>query len=136
MSWWRWARALAWLLVPAWIWATRADVLLAGHPAYAVLVTLAALVGLTLLVTQVRGRRRAPRQPRRGVLRTVGRIVGVSVIDVGVETTDTESEPAEARVTAGGAAAYGRSRTNPISAPMVATTPTIRPTVRSTPRLG
>ncbi len=76
MSWWRWARALAWLLVPAWIWATRADVLLAGHPAYAVLVTLAAVAGLALVVTQVRGRRRASRQPKRGVLRTIGRVVG------------------------------------------------------------
>ncbi len=76
MSWWRWVRALAWLAVPAWIWGTRADVLLAGHPAYAVLVTLAALAGLALVVTQMRGRRRASRQPKRGVLRTIGRVVG------------------------------------------------------------
>lgn len=88
MSWWRWARALAWLLVPAWIWGTRADVLLAGHPAYAVLVTLAAVAGLVLVVTQVRGRQTSRRyaappdvaQPRRHgrrALRTVGRVFGV-----------------------------------------------------------
>lgn len=88
MSWWRWARALAWLLVPSWIWGTRADVLLAGHPAYAVLVTLAAVAGLALVVTQVRGRQTSRRyaaptdvaQPRRRgrrALRTVGRVFGV-----------------------------------------------------------
>ncbi|HRC11347.1 MAG TPA: alpha/beta hydrolase [Dermatophilaceae bacterium] len=88
MSWWRWARALAWLLVPAWIWGTRADVLLAGHPAYAVLVTLAAVAGLALIAIQVRARRAKRRyaappdvaQPsRRGrrALRTVGRAIGV-----------------------------------------------------------
>lgn len=88
MTWWRWARALAWLLVPSWIWGTRADVLLAGHPAYAVLVTLAGVAGLVLVVTQVRGRQTSRRyaappdvaQPsRRGrrALRTVGRVFGV-----------------------------------------------------------
>ncbi|WP_130011154.1 alpha/beta hydrolase [Serinicoccus sediminis] len=44
-----------WLLVPAWIWLTRAGVLLAGHPAYAVTVTVAAAVGVVLLGLGLRG---------------------------------------------------------------------------------
>jgi len=84
VSWWRWARALAWLLVPAWIWGTRADVLLAGHPAYAVLVTLAAVAGLVLVVTQVRGRRAKRRYAARAdavARRLAGRHTGASHAD-------------------------------------------------------
>ncbi|WP_299518033.1 alpha/beta hydrolase [uncultured Serinicoccus sp.] len=45
-----------WVLVPGWIWLTRAGVLLAGHPAYAVAVSLAAVVGVMLLAAGLRRR--------------------------------------------------------------------------------
>lgn len=72
----RLAQALGLVAVSAWIWVTRTDVLLTGHPMYAVLVTLAGLAGLVLAIGAWRARRRAAvRRP--GVLRAVARIAGV-----------------------------------------------------------
>ena len=50
--------ALAWLAVPVWVGLTRAGALLAGHPAYPVLLVSAAVVGVLLLVRGVRALRR------------------------------------------------------------------------------
>ncbi|MEO5610525.1 MAG: alpha/beta hydrolase [Ornithinibacter sp.] len=56
--------ALAWLAVPVWVGLTRAGALLAGHPAYPVLLVSAAAVGVLLLVRGVRALRRpAPVRP-------------------------------------------------------------------------
>lgn len=58
--------AVAWLGVAVWVWLTRAGVLLAGHPAYAVAVTLAGVVGVLFAVAAVlvvSGRARARRGP-------------------------------------------------------------------------
>ncbi|KUG52459.1 hypothetical protein AVL62_14085 [Serinicoccus chungangensis] len=88
-----------WVLVPAWIWPTRAGVLLAGHPAYPVAVSLAAVVGVLLLAAGLRSSRARgrsgtrdvtppPGQPRRRGhwLRVVGRVAAVatSVLVLGV----------------------------------------------------
>lgn len=79
-----------WLLVPAWVWLTRAGVLLAGHPAYAVTVTVAAVVGAVLLglgIRRARGgeaaRAGGGRRPR--WVRVVGAAVavGMSVLVLG-----------------------------------------------------
>lgn len=67
---------LIWLIVAAWIWATRAGVLLAGHPAYAVLVSAAALIGLVLVVLAVRATPGRGSTGRRW-LRITGRVIGV-----------------------------------------------------------
>ncbi|WP_298889870.1 alpha/beta hydrolase [uncultured Serinicoccus sp.] len=55
-----------WVLVPAWIWLTRAGVLLAGHPAYPVAVSLAAVVGVLLLAAGLRASRGRGRIETRG----------------------------------------------------------------------
>lgn len=56
--WWRAVLGAAWLGVSAWSGVTRGGVLLAGHPAHAVLVGVAALVGVILLGLALRDRRR------------------------------------------------------------------------------
>lgn len=71
----------AWLAVAVWVWITRAGSLLAGHPAYAVAVTLAGLVGVLLLARAWREPR--DRQRRRWVSitrRAVGGLVSVVVL--------------------------------------------------------
>ena len=64
---WRVLLGLAWLVPSLWVWVTRAGVVVAGHPAYPLLVGLATVVGAVLLLFgardltgrgQVRGRRR------------------------------------------------------------------------------
>lgn len=75
---------VAWLGVPCWIWATRGEVLLAGHPAYPVLLVSAAVVGVLLLVRGLRSlrhpgpRRRAP--VWRVVLARTAAVVGSLVV--------------------------------------------------------
>lgn len=86
------ARPVAWLplvlglaavAVAGWVWLTRAGVLLAGHPAYLVLVTLVGVAGLALLALALgRGRRSgdrrgARRRPR--WVRVLARVVVVAV---------------------------------------------------------
>ena len=79
-----------WVLVPAWVWATLAGVLLAGHPAYAVAVSLAAVVGVLLLAGGIRRARAGASPPgdrrRRPWLRVAGGAVVVlaSVLVLGV----------------------------------------------------
>ncbi len=77
--------AVAWLWVPAWVWATRGEVLVAGHPVYPVLLVAAAVVGVALLARGVRSVPRPapePRWPRWGVVlgRTAGVVVSVVVL--------------------------------------------------------
>ncbi len=68
-----------WLAVPLVIWVTRFDVLLAGHPAYPVLLISAAVVGVLLLVRGARSwRRPAPRRRRPGWLVGLGRAAGLA----------------------------------------------------------
>lgn len=62
-----------WLAVAAWVWATRPGTLVAGHPAYAVTVTVAGIVGVMLLVAALRG---PPREPRRRWVPIATRVVG------------------------------------------------------------
>jgi hypothetical protein len=50
------ALAAVWLLVPAWVLATRWDTVLAGHPAYLVLILAALAVGVALSVATARPR--------------------------------------------------------------------------------
>lgn len=74
------AQALAWAGVAAWIWLTRAEVLLAGHPAYALTVCGAGLVGVLFAVSTGRrlsGRARAPRGP--AWLRVLGQLALLAV---------------------------------------------------------
>jgi Alpha/beta hydrolase family len=61
---------LACVAVPAWVAVTRWDALLAGHPAYPVLLGVVALVGVVV----------AWRRPRRGAGRIVGGLVLVLVL--------------------------------------------------------
>ena len=42
---WRVLLGLAWLVPSLWVWVTRAGVVVAGHPAYPLLVGLATVVG-------------------------------------------------------------------------------------------
>jgi hypothetical protein len=56
------------LLVPAWVAITRWSTLIAGHPAYPVLLAVLVLLGVLLLVRRARPR-------RTGRLRLVGRVV-------------------------------------------------------------
>jgi hypothetical protein len=74
--------AALWLLVPAWVLATRWDTVLAGHPAYLVLIVAALAVGLALSVAAARPR---PRPRRSGPLRILLTALGVigSVVVVG-----------------------------------------------------
>ena len=56
------------ILPSAWVWVTRGEVILAGHPAYPVLVSLAGVAGLVLAVfavLAVRTKQRAHDRPRR-----------------------------------------------------------------------
>lgn len=67
--------ALAWVGMPAWVATTRVGAVADGHPAYALLLAAAALVGVALLVRAVRtaaGNRRAG-IGRAGTRRWVGR---------------------------------------------------------------
>lgn len=64
---------IACLAVPGWVAATRWSTLVAGHPAYPVLLVIVALLGAALLATARRAR-------GGGVLRTVGRVVGALVL--------------------------------------------------------
>ncbi len=74
--WWPLVAGALWLAAASWVWITRAGVLLAGHPAYAVLVTLAGAVGLLLLVLGAR-RWHGPRRSRRRWVTALGRTAGV-----------------------------------------------------------
>ncbi|KAB7745298.1 alpha/beta hydrolase [Nostocoides sp. F2B08] len=56
--------ATVWIFVPLWVLVSRWDVLLAGHPAYLVLVLAVLAVGIMLAV-----RARKPRAPRSGARR-------------------------------------------------------------------
>lgn len=83
--WWSVLLGACWIGASAWVWATSAGVLLAGHPAYAVLVTLAGIVGLLVVVRALRGARRGGRgdagrdAPRRPWLRVLGRVAAAVV---------------------------------------------------------
>ncbi|HQF02504.1 MAG TPA: alpha/beta hydrolase [Phycicoccus sp.] len=74
------ARGLVGLLalgVAIWVWATRGDVLLAGHPAYPILTGLVGVIGLVMIAGMIL-RRRVVDPARRGRrLRLAGRIVGL-----------------------------------------------------------
>ncbi|SFB40919.1 Alpha/beta hydrolase family protein [Nocardioides alpinus] len=71
----------AWLVVAAWVWTTRADTLLAGHPAYAVAITVAGLVGALVLVMALRTTGGGPRRRWVAVtLRVVGGLLSVVVL--------------------------------------------------------
>ena len=74
--WWPLLVGALWLAVASWIWITRAGVLVAGHPAYAVLVTLAGVVGLLLVVRGLRQWDR-PRRSRHPWLAALGRVGGL-----------------------------------------------------------
>jgi hypothetical protein len=76
------ALAAVWLLVPAWVLATRWDTVLAGHPAYLVLILAALAVGVALSVAAARPR---PRPRRSGPLRILLTVLGVlgSVVVLG-----------------------------------------------------
>ncbi len=65
IPWFRVVLGLVWLAGSAWLWATRAEVMLAGHPLYPVLAALAGLVGGVLVATSVRRRPRRVRSWRR-----------------------------------------------------------------------
>lgn len=65
--------ALACIAVALWVAVTRWDTLLAGHPAYPVLLGAIALVGVVLGL-------RARRARVRGALRTTGRVLGAVVL--------------------------------------------------------
>lgn len=70
--------ALAWLLVPIWVLASRWDVLLAGHPAYLVMTLAVLLVGIVLAV-----RLRTPHTPRSGarrILLGLGAVLATTVV--------------------------------------------------------
>lgn len=78
----RWLRFLvadAWLAVPLWVVLSRFDTLRAGHPAYAVTLALAFLVGAGLLA---RAFRPAPVRRRWRVARTVAALL-ITVIGCG-----------------------------------------------------
>ncbi|KRF00123.1 hypothetical protein ASG88_12090 [Nocardioides sp. Soil777] len=78
--WWPVLVGACWIGASAWIWATRAGVLLAGHPAYAVLTTLVGIIGLLVVVRALRGRRDGRRDgPRRPWLRALGRVAAAVV---------------------------------------------------------
>lgn len=66
-----------WLLAAVWIWVSRPGVLVAGHPAYAVLVTMAGILGIVLMMRarKLRGRTRVSRGRWRLAL---GRAAGVA----------------------------------------------------------
>lgn len=63
---------LLWLVPSLWVWVTRAGVVVAGHPAYPVLVGVAGVVGVVLLLLGVRDLtghgQRGRRRPRSVVL--------------------------------------------------------------------
>lgn len=96
VSWWRLGLGLIWLGVAGWSWATRTDVLVAGHPAQALALTLAGVVGLVLLASAwrdpgARGEgmrqdrtsalpRRRTRRLLRYAVRTLGLVVSVVVL--------------------------------------------------------
>lgn len=76
-----WASLLlgvVWLTAAAWLWASTADVMLAGHPAYPVLTTAAALIGLLLLHRAWRRWSRTGR-PSRSWVRALGRGTGTLI---------------------------------------------------------
>lgn len=65
------ALGLVWLVPSLWVWVTRAGVVVAGHPAYPVLVGVASLVGAVLLLLGVRdlaGHGQLRRRRRRSVV--------------------------------------------------------------------
>lgn len=72
---WRAVVGLLWVAVAAYVLATRWSTMLAGHPAYPVLVVLTLLLGLLFVVT---GLRRMPAEAlrRKGVRRVVDRAFG------------------------------------------------------------
>ena len=71
-QWWPVLLGACWIGASAWVWATRAGVLLAGHPAYAVLTTLVGIVGLLVVVRALRAGRRDGRRDGRTGLARVG----------------------------------------------------------------
>jgi hypothetical protein len=78
--------AVAWLGVAVWVWLTRAGVLLAGHPAYAVAVTLAGVVGAGFAVAAVlllSGRARTRRRPTWFLLLVRTAVLVVSAVVIG-----------------------------------------------------
>ncbi|WP_107765325.1 alpha/beta hydrolase [Nocardioides terrigena] len=84
-QWWPVLLGACWIGASAWVWATRAGVLLAGHPAYAVLTTLVGIVGLLVVVRALRAGRRGGRRaggrggPRRPWLRALGRVAAAAL---------------------------------------------------------
>jgi hypothetical protein len=73
---WRdWVRASLGTLAAAvavWVWLTNAPVLLAGHPAYPILVTLVGVVGLALIALAATARHRTVLRSRRRWLTLAG----------------------------------------------------------------
>ncbi|MGB5952307.1 MAG: alpha/beta hydrolase [Ornithinimicrobium sp.] len=78
-GWLRIILGVAWLGVAAWSWLTRGETLLAGHPAQAVALVIAALVGLLLVIWGARGPRAQGPRDRRRWLRVTGAVLGVLV---------------------------------------------------------
>jgi Alpha/beta hydrolase family len=65
--------AIACVVVPVWVAATRWDTLLAGHPAYPVLLLVTALIGVVVGL-------RARRDRRAGALRVTARVAGAVLL--------------------------------------------------------
>jgi hypothetical protein len=101
------------LLVPAWVAITRWSTLIAGHPAYPVLLAVLVLLGVLLLV-----RRACPR--RTGRLRLVGRVV-VGLLLVAVLGCTARLRPFAADPVAVAAAATRSAGSPPPPRPLPAT---------------
>ncbi len=109
VPWFRVVLAVVWLGGGLWLWATRADVMLAGHPLYVVLVTLGGLLGVLLLALS--SRRHQPRRGRswrlllgRGgaavlTLAVVGALVWLRPFGASVEAVEAMSGTAQVQVT-------------------------------------
>ena len=70
--------AVVWIVVPLWVLVSRWDVLLAGHPAYLVLVLASLAVGIVLAV-----RARKPSAPRSGarrILLGIGAVLATVIV--------------------------------------------------------
>lgn len=110
--------AALWILVPLWVLGTRWDVVLAGHPAYLVLLIAALVMGTAIAATALR-----PRPPRQGAWRIVG--VGFAVLaSVLVLGATAWLRPFAATPDA---AAMTRDGTPGVSIESTATTVTLRP---------
>lgn len=84
-GWWRIGLGTPWLGVAAWSWATRAGVLIAGHPAHAVTLVAVAIAGVVLLTFGVRDLRSPARLQRRrtwvlAIIRSMAVLVSIVVL--------------------------------------------------------